>query len=408
MDRVERLAFNALPAALTADMWTHVYVQQANSVFAGVTHNSSRASRKARPCPRASCASDEAASASGAPSAPMSSAPMSPAPPPPVGGGGPPAFSEIQDTNYFGTSHFPCCITNFPQGWPKYAQSAVLTDAAGALVVASMVPLVATVPLPPTPQPTGARRPPGARPPPGGVLPPSPSATLRVDTAYPFSDVARLLLSAPSPTTLKVRIPAWAVNATVQVGGGPLAAAANGTFVSVECGAGNTTVVVDLKPQVRVERGWGDTLGTPPSSAVAITRGALVFAHHPRERRRVVRTFATTPSFVGVTAPDYEIATDDTWNYALDLAAGATFVGEPSGNWSLGFAFDDSGEYPFAVDVIGRQVPTWGYWRGSNITNPPPTSPVDVAACGDPTRLRLVPFGSTNIRVAVWPYVSDA
>eukprot|EP00966_Prymnesium_polylepis_P285992 6606292-Prymnesium_polylepis.1 len=30
-DRVETLAFNALPAALTADMWTHVYVQQANS-----------------------------------------------------------------------------------------------------------------------------------------------------------------------------------------------------------------------------------------------------------------------------------------------------------------------------------------------------------------------------------------
>ena len=37
MDRVERLAFNAMPAALTADMWTHVYVQQANSVFAGRT-----------------------------------------------------------------------------------------------------------------------------------------------------------------------------------------------------------------------------------------------------------------------------------------------------------------------------------------------------------------------------------
>ena len=31
------LAFNALPAALTSDMWTHVYVQQANSVFAGDT-----------------------------------------------------------------------------------------------------------------------------------------------------------------------------------------------------------------------------------------------------------------------------------------------------------------------------------------------------------------------------------
>jgi hypothetical protein len=30
--------------------------------------------------------------------------------------------------NYFGTSHFPCCITNFPQGWPKFAQSAVLWE----------------------------------------------------------------------------------------------------------------------------------------------------------------------------------------------------------------------------------------------------------------------------------------
>ena len=28
MDRVERIGFNALPAALTGDMWTHVYVHQ--------------------------------------------------------------------------------------------------------------------------------------------------------------------------------------------------------------------------------------------------------------------------------------------------------------------------------------------------------------------------------------------
>ena len=101
MDRVERLAFNALPAALTGDMWTHVYVQQANSVYAGVTHPNSTRGRRGHPhahdaaraasksCPRGACSAD--------------------------GGDGPSAFEEIQDVNYFGVSHFPCCITNFPQ-----------------------------------------------------------------------------------------------------------------------------------------------------------------------------------------------------------------------------------------------------------------------------------------------------
>ena len=108
MDRVERLAFNALPAALTGDMWTHVYVQQANSVYAGVTHPSSTrgghehahtaARASARSCPRGACSTSQPTNGVAA-----------------SGGGGPPAFAEIQEVNYFGVSHFPCCITNFPQ-----------------------------------------------------------------------------------------------------------------------------------------------------------------------------------------------------------------------------------------------------------------------------------------------------
>ena len=110
MDRVERIAFNALPAALTADMWSHVYVHQANSVYAGVTHPASTrghehehahaaAGAAARECPRGACHSRHA----GRVSAPS----VSPSPPAPLGGG-PAAFSEIQNTNYFGVSHFPC------------------------------------------------------------------------------------------------------------------------------------------------------------------------------------------------------------------------------------------------------------------------------------------------------------
>ena len=142
-------------------------MQQANSIYAGVTHPRSTrghshdhahaaARASAKSCPRGACATES---------------------------GGPAAFSEIQETNYYGVSHFPCCITNFPQGeaskkrcpvariqstsarlfngnenvvliltavaragWPKFAQSAVLWQAsAQAIVIASLLPLNATV-----------------------------------------------------------------------------------------------------------------------------------------------------------------------------------------------------------------------------------------------------------------------
>ena len=37
-ERAETIAYNALPAIGTKDMWSRVYLQQANEVFAGHTH----------------------------------------------------------------------------------------------------------------------------------------------------------------------------------------------------------------------------------------------------------------------------------------------------------------------------------------------------------------------------------
>jgi len=377
MDRVERLAFNALPAALTADMWTHVYVQQANSVYAGVTHPRSTrathhtrahdaASSAARDCPRGACAS----------SSPRNAA--SPAPPTTHARrllqGGPAAFSEIQSTNYFGVSHFPCCITNFPQGWPKFAQSAVLwQEDPAAVIIASLLPLRATIP--------------------------EAAATVHIDTAYPFGDNATILVTAQKATQIRVRIPGWATAATMNG-----KAVLNGTLAVADCAKGNTTISVELNPHVRVEKGWGDILNVPATSGVAVVRGPLVFALHPTEEKTVVRRYTTIPASVGERAPDYLITTHDVWNYALDLDT-PFFVNQPSANWSSKFAFDDSGEFPFAVNVTARQVPDWGYWKGSNITSPPPISPVDRVKCGPATQLRLVPFGSTNIRISVFPHV---
>ncbi|KAJ7102582.1 hypothetical protein B0H15DRAFT_339472 [Mycena belliarum] len=78
-DRVERIAYNALPGTLTGDMWTRQYLQQQNQIFAGN----------------------------------MSTNPF------PVDG---------PYSNVFGLEpNYPCCTVNFPQGWPKFITNAFVT-----------------------------------------------------------------------------------------------------------------------------------------------------------------------------------------------------------------------------------------------------------------------------------------
>jgi hypothetical protein len=71
-DRLERLAYNALPAALTPDMWAHQYDQQVNQVVCRVM--------------------DEY-----------------------------PWTSNGPESNVYGLQpNFPCCTANLHQGWPKF------------------------------------------------------------------------------------------------------------------------------------------------------------------------------------------------------------------------------------------------------------------------------------------------
>ncbi|KAJ7188795.1 hypothetical protein C8R46DRAFT_30235 [Mycena filopes] len=77
-DQVERMAYNALPATLTGDMWARQYLQQQNQI----------ASKNMTPNP----------------------------------------FPEDGPySNVFGLEpNYPCCTVDFPQGWPKFATNAFL------------------------------------------------------------------------------------------------------------------------------------------------------------------------------------------------------------------------------------------------------------------------------------------
>jgi hypothetical protein len=91
-DRLERIAFNALPATFSPDMWVHQYVHQVNGVICRV-------------------AEDRVYTSNG------------------------------PDANTFGVEpHFGCCTSDMHQGWPKFAASLWMRSADGGLAAVAYAP----------------------------------------------------------------------------------------------------------------------------------------------------------------------------------------------------------------------------------------------------------------------------
>jgi hypothetical protein len=90
-DRLERIAFNALPGALTDDMWAHQYNQQPNQVECSLHRE--------------------------------------------------PWTSDGPESNLFGLEpNFRCCTANFHQGWPKFTNSLWMASADRGLAAMSYAP----------------------------------------------------------------------------------------------------------------------------------------------------------------------------------------------------------------------------------------------------------------------------
>ena len=96
-DRLEKLAFNALPGTFTDDMWAHQYNQQPNQVECSLHHK--------------------------------------------------PWTTDGPESNLFGLEpNFGCCTANFHQGWPKFSNSLFMlsgdqnSDASDGLVAAVYAP----------------------------------------------------------------------------------------------------------------------------------------------------------------------------------------------------------------------------------------------------------------------------
>jgi DUF1680 family protein len=90
-DRLERIAFNALPGTFTDDMWAHQYNQEPNQVECSLHHK--------------------------------------------------PWTTDGPESNLYGLEpNFGCCAANFHQGWPKFAASLWMASHDDGLVAAAYAP----------------------------------------------------------------------------------------------------------------------------------------------------------------------------------------------------------------------------------------------------------------------------
>ena len=91
-DRLEKIAFNALPATFSPDMWSHQYDQQVNQIECSVRENR-------------------------------------------------PWNTNNADANIFGLEpHFGCCTANLSQGWPKFTIHLWLQSEDGGIVAGAYAP----------------------------------------------------------------------------------------------------------------------------------------------------------------------------------------------------------------------------------------------------------------------------
>lgn len=275
------------------------------------------------------------------------------------------------ESNLFGLEpNYGCCTANLSQGWPKYASHLWMRIPEGGLAALSYAPCRIQTEVA------------------GG------SVQVQVESDYPFGPdiVIRVHAENCEAFALMLRIPEWAEDASLSVDG-VSQEVTPGTFARLYRSWNGESMICLSLPMV-------PRLVPAPRGAAGLAYGPLVFGLPIAEEWRRVnvdRPLSEPPH------ADYEVHPESPWNYGLLLDPEmvkdqVTIVRLPVGNRP----FSPEGA-PLEARVKGRLLSQWGMECGSAAELP--RSPVE---SDQPlSDLRLIPYGCTNLRIAVFPLLRE-
>jgi DUF1680 family protein len=314
-DRLELIAFNALPGAFTDDMWAHQYNQEPNQVECSLHHK--------------------------------------------------PWTTDGPESNLYGLDpNFGCCTANFHQGWPKFAASLWMSSHDDGLAATAYGPSTVTTTVRGVP------------------------ISIHEDTEYPFRDRIHLTLTPTTPTAfpLHLRIPAWAVNATLRINGQPQPTPTPGTFARIHR-TWNPGDIVELTLPLtpRLIPGFNQSL--------SINRGPIVFSYPIGETWLKLRDRGLTV--------DWQVYPSTQWNYALAVDDPSTIHVTEHPITDAPFTHQGA---PVQITLPARKLRSWQ--AVDSVADPVPPSPITTTEPEE--SITLIPYAAAKLRITAFPHCAPA
>ena len=310
-ERLESLAYQALPAAFTPDMWAHQYDQMTNQIECTPMDEDKKVFR-----------------------------------------------TNTGEAHVFGLEpHYGCCTANFGQGWPKFAQSTFMTNEEG---IFSLILAPSEI----------------------SVKFKKANVSVSLNTLYPFRGDLEYTVKTDSPVRFKfgIRIPSCAVSA--RINGKKIKTGA--VFIIDKVWKSSTSINVSLE--------FRSELIERPHDKYALKYGPMIYAVKINEK---IERIEYEKDGVERKFPycDYYMTPASPWNYA--------FL-----NDDFRVILNDYFDKPFdsenpPIYVIAEMVPIdWKEQYGHCKADPESLSPI-----GDPVKVKLFPYGCTNLRMTELPYL---